>query len=183
MAVSLAAASLPAEATNKGLSEKQIRALIKQEVAKLPRVRGPKGDADPAGPPGPQGATGPTGPAGMDGLPSLFAHVNLAGHVDDGNPLSASGITNENVRRVEKERELQDGRVVLDITYCFVGLPPAVGGQVTITDGGSRGLASPRLNIDTQDPECPIMVTIVDELGVDPDELVRTGANFYILLY
>lgn len=160
----------PAAATGNVLSERQIRALIRQEVAKIPRIAGPRG---PKGNTGPRGATGP---AGMDGIPSLFAHVFLTGIVDD---RVQGGITQDNLRRVETP--VGDG--TLDIKYCFSGLPPVVGGQVTIVDGGSRGLALPRLDLETQDPECPIMVTIVDELGVDPDRLVRTQAEFHILLY
>jgi hypothetical protein len=89
-------------ATNNGLSEKQVRAIVKEAVAK-------------------------TRP-GKDGGPILSAHIFASGRVDHTTP---GGITQENVRRVD----LGDGGVV----YCFSGLPPVVGGQVTLDGLQSLG--------------------------------------------
>jgi hypothetical protein len=73
MAAALTVASFqPAAATNNGLSEKQVRAIVKEAVAK-------------------------TRP-GKDGRPILSAHIFSTGRVDDSTP---GGITQENVRRVD----------------------------------------------------------------------------------
>lgn len=167
MAVALTAASLPSEATNNGLSEKQIRALIKKEVAKIPR--GPRGPA------GPTGAMGPEGPAGMDGFPSLLARV-VYGEVDASRSV---GITQENVRIEESEAQDDQGMTVVSTTYCFIGLPPVMGGQVT-TDGheGSGALVSPKLQLNPFDPECPIRVW-----SQGRDQFVAVQDSFHILLY
>jgi hypothetical protein len=169
MAAALVVASFPAPAHN-GLSENQVRALIKKEVAKIPRVRGP------AGPTGTPGQQGTTGPAGMDGFPSLSAHVFSDGTVDEARP---GGITQENVRLEVREVPNDIGELERSTTYCFIDLPPVVGGQVTI-DGhaGPGGLASPSLDLDTLDPVCPIRVFFNGR-----SQFAAQEAFFYILLY
>jgi hypothetical protein len=46
------------EAARADLSRAQIRAIVRTELAKLPRNPGPRGLPGPAGPPGPQGPPG-----------------------------------------------------------------------------------------------------------------------------
>lgn len=177
MATALTVASVPSAATNNGVSERRVRTIVKQEVAKIPR--GPKGVAGPTGPkgtPGQNGAAGPVGPAGMDGFPSLSAHVFADGTIDEERP---GGISQENVRLVETQVPDNKGRILVSTTYCFIGLPPVQGGQVTI-DGhaGPGGLASPSLDLDTLDPECPIRLFINGR-----SQFAAQPAFFYILLY
>ena len=137
MAMTLAAVQ-PAEATNNGVSEKRVRAIVKQEVSKIQRVRGPAGPRGDAGPSGPSGPKRDPGPAGMDGFPSLFAHVKDDGAV---NTDRSVGITQKNVFRDDIQVIDDRGRTLVSATYCFSGLPPVVGGQVTL-DGhpGFSGL-------------------------------------------
>lgn len=164
MAMVLILAAVNAQATNNGLSEKQIRNLIKKEVAKIPR--GPRG---PAGPAGPEGAQGP---AGKDGVPILSAHVFGTGRVDDSAP---GGITQENVRRAT-EINLRDGRVA--IVYCFSGLPPVVGGQVTLDGLLSFGAGLTPYIAITEDPDCNPEVTIAGT-----SQTGNEAAGFFVLLY
>jgi hypothetical protein len=111
----------------------------------------------------------------MDGFPSLFAHVFLTGVVDDRRSV---GITEENVRLVEREVTDNKGRRLIYFHYCLTGLPPLMGGQVTMDGGGAGPGLTANLNLDTGDPECPIMVT----LNQDDEPVLMAGA-FYIQLY
>lgn len=183
-----------------GLSRAQARNIVKQEVRKIPRVRGPKGrpgvrgPVGPAGPPGQNGAPGPAGPpgppgppgaAGADGAQFLFAHVFGDGTIEEGTP---GGIFQENVRVVSEE-VVEDGdangngipgETFTDISYCFSGLPPVSVGNVTVETGAITPIVFPYLQI-TGDPECPIAVRILQQ-GVSGSD-TREFANFYIVLY
>jgi hypothetical protein len=68
---------------------------------------------------------------------------------------------------------------LVSTSYCFIGLPPIMGGQVT-TDGheGSAELVSPKLQMNPFDLECPIRVSLQgrNQFAAVPD-------SFYILLY
>lgn len=174
MATTLAAVQ-PAAATNDGVSEKRARAIVKQEVAKIQRVRGPAGPRGPMGAPGPAGPNGDTGPAGMDGFPSLFARV-VFGEVDASRSV---GITQENVLTQETQVPDDQGGTVVSTTYCFIGLPPIMGGQVT-TDGneGSGAVVSPKLQMNPFDQGCPIRVSLQGS-----NQFAAVADSFYILLY
>jgi hypothetical protein len=118
--VTVLAGTYTETASAHGLSRAQARNIVKREVAKIPRVRGPQGrpgvsgpagPRGPAGPPGQGGAPGPAGPPGppgpqgepgMDGPQILFAHVFQDGSIEQGTP---GGITQENVRRVDTQVE------------------------------------------------------------------------------
>jgi len=147
-AAALTVGSVPAGAATTGLSAAQVRAIVKQEVAKIPRIVGPRG---------PAGTPGQAGPPGMDGFPSLFARL-VYGEVD---ATRSVGITQENVKTVETQAQDDQGRTVVSTTYCFIGLPSVMGGQIT-TDGheGSGALVSPKLQMNPFDSECPIRVWI-----------------------
>lgn len=164
MAMVLILASVHAQAREGALSEKQVRALIKKEVAKIPR-----------GPAGPRGPRGAPGPAGADGMPAIFAHVLSDGTVEEG----TGGIAQENVRLEERQVPDDTGAILTSASYCFIGLPPVVGGQVTI-DGheGPGGLISPSLQLNSFDTECPIRVFFNNR-----SEFAAPAAFFYILLY
>ena len=158
-AITLAAVQPAAATGSGGLNANQVRKIVKEEVKKIPR--GPRG---PAGPPGPQG------PAGMDGMPFLFANVASSGLVHED---VSNGITNENIRREE------GGNIV---RYCFFGLPPVVGGQVTLLSGGFSAVRMIDLHVDPEGTgDCPILV---QTSGVDADgNLIAEAQSFYILLY
>lgn len=189
MATVLASPS-PADAHN-GLSEKQIRRIIKREVAKVRRIPGPFGPAGLPGAPGPQGPPGAPGSGGLGGPPGipgtpgtpgspgtpgtsasfLSATVGADGFVDES---SSRGITNRNVRRE------QGGNVV---RYCFHSLPAVSAGQVTLLAGGR----SPARMIDLHVvnpldiPDCPVLV---QTSGIGRDgELIAEEQAFYLLLY
>lgn len=162
-----------------GLSRAQARNIIKQEVRKIPRIRGPQGPAGPPGPPGPQGEPGLDGPA------ILYAHVFPDGSIREGTP---GGITQENVRRVDTQVEEpfdEDGDGVPDTVntrtetkYCFSGLPPVFGGHVTISETPSFILPDTAYLIaDTGDPACSPMVHVSGQNGI------AVPAGFNILLY
>jgi hypothetical protein len=121
-------------ATDNGLSEKQVRAIVKKEVAKIR--------------------------PGKDGVPILSAHIFGTGRVDDTTP---GGITQENVRRMDNP-----------VAYCFSGLPPVVGGQVTL-DGVVSAPAgvTPYISMTT---DCNPEVLIAGPNGFQ-------AADFYVLLY
>jgi hypothetical protein len=178
-----------------GLSRAQARNIVKQEVRKIPRIRGPqgrpgpRGPSGPAGPPGQSGAPGPAGPPGPPGAPGaagaqlLFAHVFGDGTIEEGTP---GGIFQENVRLVSAE-VVEDGdangngipgETLTDIKYCFSGLPPVSGGNVTVETGAITPIVFPYLQI-TGDPECPIAVRVLDGFASDTSGYV----NFYIVLY
>jgi hypothetical protein len=128
-------------ATNNGLSEKQVRAIVKEAVAK-------------------------TRP-GKDGGPILSAHIFASGRVDHTTP---GGITQENVRRVD----LGDGGVV----YCFSGLPPVVGGQVTLDGLQSLGVGlTPHIALLLENPDCNPEVSIAGPNGQSQ------AFDFHVLLY
>lgn len=122
------------EAARADLSRAQIRAIVRTELAKLPRnpsprgprgSQGPSGPSGPTGPPGPAGAQGPAGsqgPPGQDGLSPRFVHVLSNGGVD---AVKSRGITQENVLRIDSGND-EFGRSTV---YCFIGLPEAFGGQ------------------------------------------------------
>jgi hypothetical protein len=118
---------------------------------------------------------GPQGPAGRDGLPSLFAHV-----LSDGTVERASGIAQKNVKLEEREVLDDTGATLISTSYCFIGLRPIEGGQVTV-DGhaGPGGVITPSLDLDTLDPACPIRVFFND----DSTEFASPATFFYILLY
>jgi hypothetical protein len=172
-----------------GLSRAQARDLIKKEIAKIPRARGPKGPRGPAGPPGESGAPGPAGPPGapgpqgepgLDGPQILFAHVFPDGTIREGTP---GGITQENVRRVDEQVETDDDgdgvpdRVSTQTTYCFTDLP-VFGGHVTISETPSFILPDTAyLVMDTGDPACSPMVHVSGQNGI------AVPAGFNILLY
>jgi hypothetical protein len=175
-----------------GLSRAQARNLIKSEIAKIPRVRGPKGPRGPAGPrgpsgppgesvPGPPGPAGPQGEPGLDGAQILFAHVFPDGTIREGTP---GGITQENVRRVDTQAEVDDDgdgvpdRVSTQTTYCFTDLPPIFGGQATISETPSFILPDTAyLIVDTGDPACSPMVHVSGQNGI------AVPAGFNVLLY
>jgi hypothetical protein len=191
-----------------GLSRAQARNIVKREVAKIPRIRGPQGRPGPrgaAGPPGAAGPSGPAGPPGQNGVPGpagppgppgppgaagmggaqmLFAHVFGDGTIEEGTP---GGIFQENMRLVSEEVvENGDangngtpGETVTDIKYCFSGLPSVSVGNVTVETGAITPIVFPYLQI-TEDPECPIAVRVLD--GSSRSD-ARSFANFYIVLY
>lgn len=166
-----ALAAQPAAATNNGVSEKRVRAIVKQQVAQIPRVGGPTG---PAGPAGPQGSPG------MDGFPSLFAHIDSGGTVEEG---TASGISQENVRLVETQTTDDEGNPVVSRHYCFSDLPPLSGGQVTMSSHGTGpdGKAyspTPHLTLQDDEIDCPTRVWIT---GLNRFPSIE--GSFYILLY
>lgn len=144
MAAALTVASFqPAAATNNGLSEKQVRAIVKEAVAK-------------------------TRP-GKDGRPILSAHIFASGRVG----VESSGITQENVRRVD----LAGGGVV----YCFSGLPPVVGGQVTLDGLQSIGVGlTPHIAL-LEAPDCKTEVSIAGPAG--PNGAFSHAFDFHVLLY
>jgi hypothetical protein len=99
---------------------------------------------------------------GKDGRPFLSARISSTGGVT-----SPGGITQENVRRVD----LGDNLVV----YCFSGLPPVIGGQVTL-DGLQRlGVGTPHIAL-LEAPDCKTEVSIVGPNG-------SQEADFHVLLY
>jgi hypothetical protein len=101
---------------------------------------------------------------GKDGRPILSAHIFSTGRVDDSTP---GGITQENVRRVD----MAPGAV-----YCFSGLPPVVGGQVTLDGLQSSGVGlTPHITI-LPDPDCNPQVFIVGPNGFE-------AFDFHVLLY
>lgn len=157
IATALTVGATSVYATGGGLTAAQVRAIVKQEVAKIPR-----------------GPAGPQGPAGMDGLPSLFAHV-----LSDGTVERASGIAQENVKVEERQVPDDTGQILISTSYCFIDLPPIEGGQVTV-DGhaGPGGLLTPQLDLDTLDPTCPIRVQFQG-----PNQFAAPPTFFYILLY
>jgi len=111
----------------------------------------------------------------MDGIPSLFARV-VFGNVDAERSV---GITQENVRTEQREVPDDRGRILVSTTYCFVGLPQVMGGQVT-TDGheGSGALVSPKLQMNPFDTECPLRVSLQGR-----NQFAAVQDSFYILLY
>jgi hypothetical protein len=167
----------------KGLTRQQVQNLIRQEISKIPRVRGPGS----VGPAGPAGTAGPAGPAGMDGFPFLFAHINaIQGTVDGSRSL---GITQENLvveKRLLEGAESPDpeGNPVVVKTFCFTGLPPIMGGQATMDgSGGYAAVVSPKLELDTPDG-CPVRVSIHgSEQFPDDHREPPIAEPFYILLY
>jgi hypothetical protein len=175
MATAVTVASVPAQAH--GISKNQVRNIVREEVAKIPRVRGPKGNDGPAGPigkPGPSGPVGATGPAGMDGMPFLFAHVSR----DD--TVQGVGITQENIFSIELEAEESEAGVTHSIEYCFGGLPPVSGGQVTPDRAfGSNGLFVASLLVSPENSECPVGVEITIGVG----EPSNSTPGFHLLLY
>jgi hypothetical protein len=120
----------------------------------------------------------------MDGAPVLHAHVFSDGSVELGTP---GGITQENVERIDTdvEREVDtDGDGIPDTVttvresrYCFRGLPPLFGGNVTIDAGAVTPIYFPYLRVNADDPNCSPVVTIADEFHA------FNTASFYILLY
>jgi hypothetical protein len=149
-----------------------------------PGPRGLAGPAGPTGPIGPAGPAGPAGPPGIDGAPTLFAHVFSDGSVEKGTP---GGITQENVERVDTDVEEEvdtdgDGipdtvQTVKEIRYCFRGLPPLFGGNVTIDSAPIVVVHFPYLQVNTENPDCSPMVFVISEVSG------YEAASFYILLY
>lgn len=123
LAATLAAVQ-PAEA-GKGLSSKQVRKIVKQEIAKV-LTSAAHGQGGPTGPQGPSGPSGPPGPPGMDGqtVDIRFARIDENGQV-----LSSRGITQQNV--VVSEILEPEGLNESHQQYCLVGLPPPVTGIVS----------------------------------------------------
>jgi hypothetical protein len=122
----------------------------------------------------------------MDGAPTLFAHVFSDGSVEQGTP---GGITQENVRRVDTDVQKEvdtDGDGIPDTVitvresrYCFSGLPPLFGGNVTVDAGSITPIRFPFLQVNTEDPDCSPMVFMLDESS----DSAFNPASFYILLY
>ena len=104
----------------------------------------------------------------MDGVPILSAHVFSTGRVDTTTP---GGITQENVRRVD--RQFTQGVAVI---YCFSGLPPVVGGQVTL-DGLQLSGAGKTAYLTLEVQDCNPEVTIVGKNNI-PE-----AADFHVLMY
>jgi hypothetical protein len=110
--------------------------------------------------------------AQIPGLGVRFAHILPDGTVEKG---SAIGITQENVVRVDRVNDDQSTTVL----YCFVGLPPAHGGQVTInTSLGTTFTLTPFLDVTTEDPEACSQTVVIKDLN---DESVE--ASFFVLMY
>jgi hypothetical protein len=106
------------------------------------------------------------------GLSVRFTHVFPDGTIDKE---SSVGITQENVVRVERVNDDQSTTIL----YCFVGLPPAHGGQVTInTAQGSTFSLTPFLDVTTEDPEACSQTVVIMDLD---DETVES--SFFLLLY
>jgi hypothetical protein len=104
--------------------------------------------------------------------PVRFTHVFPDGTIEEG---SSVGITQENVVRVERVNDDES----TTIFYCFVGLPPAHGGQVTInTAQGSTFSLTPFLDVTTEDPEACSQTVVIMDLD---DETVES--SFFLLLY
>jgi hypothetical protein len=148
----------PAEAGN-GLSKKQVQKIIRQEVAKALR----------AGPPGPPGMDGAEGPM------FLFAHIfpdpspSQEPQVDEAN---SSGITQDNLRFEEFQDPLQERTVS---SYCFTGLPPVRGGQVTTGVGDT--FVPGFLTVNPESESCGVRVFVNQSPGAIP------GSDFFVLLY
>ena len=189
MAASVTVASIPAQAHG-GVTKKQVINIVKKEVAKIPKVRGPRGHIGPMGSPGAPGPHGAAGQAGMDGMPFLFAHI----HVDENaetsvDPSRSVGITQENFRVDTEVLEGAaspdpEGDSVLVTTYCFIGLPPVMGGQVTMDgDAGYAAVVSPKLRLNDPDG-CPVRISIhgFEQFPDDHQEPPIPG-SFYVLLY
>ena len=131
----------PAEAGLSAKEAKQVRRIVNQEVARVLGATVPFGTPGPQGPQGPQGPGGPQGPIGpagdSHGPGFLFATVFHDGFVDE---QASFRITSANVR-------VEQG---FNITrYCFSGLPPVSGGQVTLLAGGRSPIRIIDLHIAT----------------------------------
>lgn len=89
------------------ITKKVVRKIANQEITKrAPELRGP---------PGPVGPVGPVGPAGPAAV-QVYARILENGKVV---PSRSVGITQDNV-------------ILNGTDYCFTGLPPINGAQVTI---------------------------------------------------
>lgn len=108
------------------------------------------------------------------GFAPLFAEIRVDGTVSPHVP--SNGITNDNVVMVNTgPTETEPG----DISYCFSGLPPISGGQITISDtkeNGENGQVVGYLALQTGDPDCSPRVHIVTEGGF------TAAAGYHILL-
>lgn len=143
----LTVGAAPAEAAKNGLSARQVRNIVRQEVAKIRQI---------VGPPGPAGATGPagpTGPRGMDGLAGAmrFAYL-IGGAILD--TAHSRGISQENI--VHLQFDEPDHPLSGKDISCIVGLPPPLGGQVSgdfILGEGNARFRESRLEL-TEDGAC-----------------------------
>jgi hypothetical protein len=79
-------------------------------------------------------------------MPFLFAHVSADGTVDG----LGGGITQANLDSIDIEPGEEEG-ITNEWEYCFTGLPPLSGGQVTI-DGGKDAIAA--ITLETGNPDC-----------------------------
>lgn len=149
MAMTLAVGVPSAEALgNNGLSSKQANQV--RNIVKMEVAKIPRGP-----------------------LPMLFAFVFPGGTVD---PAHSNGITDENV--VYRDYESPPNPEVIFASYCFIGLPPVRGGQVTGGVGdkfGPYGL----LELRPSDETCPVRVILSDP----PPDTISLPAGFHVLLY
>ena len=149
-----------------GLTRQEVRALIRKEVAKIPRVRGPRGAE---GRPGSVGPVGPAGPPGSQGPPGVnaptprFAHILTDGTVDT---LKSSGIVQDNVIAFVDVNDPNSFKA-----YCFSGLDGVNGAQVTIDRVGSATIkASAEVDLQVDDA-CTQVIHIKD--GNNREALAR----------
>jgi hypothetical protein len=70
-----------------------------------------------------------------------------------------------------------NGDPVIVTTYCFINLPPVMGGQVTLDRAGDE-VITPRLDLANRDG-CPVRVQIYAK---EPFP-TSVAASFHILLY
>ena len=141
-----------------GVSEKRVRAIVKEEFAKFPRIQGPRGRP------------------GKDGRTFLSAIVGTDGVLFEG---TGVGIANENVQRVDTLITLENGEQFIETKYCFSGLPPVTTGQVTPMGVRRPIITTGYLVVETEEtrlPGCDITVYIVGQSGFE-------AANFHLTLY
>ncbi|MGH9961611.1 MAG: hypothetical protein ACREBC_31545, partial [Pyrinomonadaceae bacterium] len=143
----LALASSPAAAA---LSKKIVRKIANQEITKrAPSLRGPTG---------PVGPVGPVGPAGQAAV-QIYARILANGTVV---PSRSVGITDDNVS-------------LNGTDYCFTGLPPVNGAQVTIDFFQTSSNETAAFGQQSV-PGCEGLVKIFDAGS-------ETVGGFFIILY
>lgn len=104
-------------------------------------------------------------------MPFLFAHVSADGTVDD----LGGGITQANLDSIDIEPGEEEG-ITNEWEYCFTGLPPLSGGQVTI-DGGKDAIAA--ITLETGNPDCSPLV----QLGGQRIDNTDAQPGFHMLVY
>ena len=173
------------------LTRKVVRNIVRQEIAKVPRLTGPPGPQGqpgapgpvgpagaPGGPPGPQGAPGPQGPTGAQGAAGppgtmlRFAHVRADGTLD---LARTQGVTQEDIEVRDAGDELTGGPFRF---YCF---DLVVNGVIPATDQFDRQTGGDRtahaVVIEGDNPGCQFYVVISEGQGS-----AKPG-GFFVLIY